>query len=195
MNAPGPNDEDRLLQKLRGLRDEALSDDFERKLHLRLSSAGAPTPTLGDTLRRGLPLLWPLSGAVAGVLAYVLMSQIATGPARAPEGLARAPEAAAAVGTSFPVSKVAVLKIEFTVEAAVEDADFQVSLPEGLVFWHDGQPLPERSFAWRQPLFEGSNVVPVAVRGQRPGRYTVSARARMGGVEVVHDVVLEVTQG
>ena len=36
------------------------------------------------------------------------------------------------------MSKVAVIKLDFTADVAVAEADFQVSLPEGLSFWADG---------------------------------------------------------
>jgi hypothetical protein len=94
-----------------------------------------------------------------------------------------------------PASKVAVIKLDFTADVAVEQADFQVSLPEGLSFWADGEDLPLRSFGWTQPLTEGSNVIPIAVRGHKPGRYLVTAQARAGGQTIEHDVVLEVTDG
>jgi hypothetical protein len=124
-------------------------------------------------------------GVVAGVAAFLVMSAVhpvASRPLAAP-------------GSIVPASKVAVIKLDFTADVAVAEADFQVSLPEGLTFFADGEDLPLRSFAWTQPLTAGSNVIPIAVRGHKPGRYLVTALARAGNQTLEHDVVLEVTDG
>lgn len=205
MNGPGDSDTD-IPQVLRALRDEPLPEEpFRSALHQKLVAAGAPEPSgWRDRVQPWLPWLWPLGGALAGVLAFMVSAKVAGPPAPvstpapavfaavAPAVLSPAP---VRPGTEVPASKVAILKLDFTVDVAVEEAEFQVSLPEGLAFWMGGEALPERSFSWVQPLREGSNVVPVAVRGQHPGRYTVSARARVDGRDIVHDVVLEVTAG
>ena len=70
---------------------------------------------------------------------------------------------------------------------------FEVRLPEGLSFWSEGRALPERSFVWRGRLAAGDNAVPIAVRGDRPGRYRVIATAEIDRRRVEHAVVLEVT--
>lgn len=207
MNGPGDDiprggESEALRAQLSVLRDEPLDEaGFHQSLHLRLALAGPPEPPgMRRLLRRFAPVLWPLSGALAGVLAFLLTGKVAAPAASVPE--MAAPVIAAAVvapperpGSVVPASKVAVLKLDFTVDVAVEDAEFEVSLPEGLAFWVGGEAVEERAFTWRQPLREGSNVVPVAVRGKAPGRYTVCARARVDGRDIVHDVVLEVTAG
>ena len=61
---------------------------------------------------------------------------------------------------------------------AVESAQMHVELPPGLSFWADGAELPQRSLDWEQPLKMGDNVIPIAVRGARPGEYRVLALVR-----------------
>jgi hypothetical protein len=186
-----PEAEDRALrERLRALREDPPELDFQSRLHRRLVEAGPPEPASGwERVRgwwhRGAPVLWPALGVVAGVAAFLIMSAV-----RAP-----VPTGPEAPGSTVPASKVAVINLDFTAEVAVEQADFQVSLPEGLSFWADGEELPLRSFSWSQPLNEGSNVIPVAVRGHKPGRYVVTALARMGEQRLEHEVVLEVTDG
>jgi hypothetical protein len=204
MNGPGDSETPDIPQLLRALRDEPLPEEpFRSSLHRKLVAAGPPEPSgVAARLRPLLPWLWPLSGALAGVLAFLVSARVAapvqqaSTPALPVVATVAPPRPAPALpGTEVPASKVAILKRDFTVDVAVEEAEFQVSLPEGLAFWVGGEALAERSFSWVQPLKEGSNVVPVAVRGREPGRYTVSARARVDGRDIVHDVVLEVTAG
>jgi hypothetical protein len=188
-----------LRQRLGALREDPPELGFQASLHRRLVAAGPPEPAPGwdrvrSFLRRGAPVLWPSVGVAAGVAAFLVMSALQQPPAP-PRETAEALRPIAAPGTLVPASKVAVIKLDFTADVAVEQADFQVSLPEGLSFFADGEDLPLRSFAWTQPLSEGSNVIPVAVRGHKPGRYLVTAQARAGDQIIEHDVVLEVTDG
>jgi len=178
----GADGQDRELgERLRALREDPPDGGFQASLHRRLVAAGAPERR--NTWAR---LLWPAVGFATAVAVFIALQ------------LFRAPEPVPAVliaATEVPASKVAVIKLNFTADVSVESAEFQVSLPDGLAFWMDGQELPERSFAWTQPLRAGDNVIPIAVRGQRPGRYRVTASARVGGEQIEHDVVLEVTNG
>ncbi|MCG8555950.1 MAG: hypothetical protein MJD61_11790 [Proteobacteria bacterium] len=91
-----------------------------------------------------------------------------------------------------PAEKVAVVKLHFTAEQAVEEVDFSIVLPEGLSFWSDGKALAQRSFRWRAPLQAGDNVVPIALKGQHPGRYRIVATAAIGEEVIAHDLVLDV---
>ncbi len=181
-------------RRLRALRVDPPDDGFGAALHRRLVAAGPPQPAgLWARLRAALDgqgrWLWPAFGVVAGVAAFFLMGLL-----RPPPGTAPAP-IASAVTTEVPASKVAVIKLDFSADVAVESADFEVSLPEGLAFWADGEELPQRSFKWTQALSAGENVIPIAVRGQRPGRYRVTARAQVGGEQIEHEVVLQVIEG
>jgi hypothetical protein len=93
---------------------------------------------------------------------------------------------------SVPSSKVAVIKLAFTADVAVENATFEVTLPEGLHFWSGGQRLAERSFRWPGRLDAGENVVPVAVRADRPGRYPVVATVEVEGLVLEQRVIMDV---
>jgi hypothetical protein len=85
------------------------------------------------------------------------------------------------------------VKVDFVADAAVEEVAFEVLLPDGLRFYSGGQALPERSFQWRGKLDAGSNPIPIAVKGESPGRYHVIAHATGPDLDVVQDVVIEVT--
>lgn len=188
-----------LRQRLGALREDPPELGFQAALHRRLVAAGPPAPAPGwervrSFLRRGAPVLWPVVGVAAGIAAFLVMGAVQQPPVP-PLETAEAVRPIVEPGTLVPASKVAVIKLDFTADVAVEEADFQVSLPEGLSFWADGEDLPLRSFAWTQPLSAGSNVIPVAVRGHKPGRYLVTAHARAGDQLIEHDVVLEVTDG
>jgi hypothetical protein len=193
-------EESALRQRLGALREDPPELGFQAALHRRLVAAGPPEPAPGwdrvrSFLRRGAPVLWPVVGIAAGVAVFLVLSAVQQPPVPQPAGIAETPPPIAKPGTLVPASKVAVIKLDFTADVAVEQADFQVSLPEGLWFFADGEDLPLRSFAWTQPLNAGSNVIPVAVRGHKPGRYLVTAEARAGDHIIEHDVVLEVTDG
>ncbi len=199
MSELGEAEERELRGQLAALREDPPELDFQASLHRRLVAAGAPEPASGwdrvrSFLRRGAPVLWPAVGVAAGVATFLALST-AQQPPTPPPATAEVSRPLAVPGTIVPASKVAVIKLDFTADVAVEQADFQVSLPEGLTFWADGEDLPLRSFGWTQPLSEGSNVIPIAVRGHKPGRYLVTAFARAGGQTIEHDVVLEVTDG
>lgn len=199
MSEPQDLEERALRERLSALREDVPGRDFQAALHRRLVEAGPPEPGPGWDrvrwlLRHRAPVMWPSVGIAAGVAAFLVLSA-AEQPPPPPPAVAQASRPLAAPGTQVPVSKVAVIKLDFTVDVAVQQADFQVSLPEGLSFWADGEELPLRSFQWTQALSEGSNVIPIAVRGQKPGRYLVTAQARAGDQRIEHDVVLEVTDG
>lgn len=199
MNDLEETEERALRQRLGALREDPPELGFQAALHRRLVAAGPPEPAPGwdrvrSFLRRGAPVLWPAVGVAAGVAAFLVMSAVQPPPV-APHETVEALRPIVEPGTLVPASKVAVIKLDFTADVAVEQADFQVSLPEGLSFWADGEDLPLRSFSWTQPLSAGSNVIPVAVRGHKPGRYLVTAQAHAGDQIIEHDVVLEVTDG
>jgi hypothetical protein len=193
------SEERALRERLAALREDPAESDFQATLHRRLVAAGPPEPAPGwDRVRwlfrRNAPWLWPMCGVAAGIAAFLVMSALQQ-PPPPPPGVAEASRPLTEPGTQVPVSKVAVIKLDFTADVAVEQADFQVSLPEGLSFWADGRELELRSFEWTQALNAGSNVIPIAVRGQKPGRYLVTAMARTGNQRIEHEVVLEVTEG
>jgi len=173
--------------RLRALRVDPLDDGFQASLHRRLAAAGPPdAPGLWWRLREALAgrhLLWPAAGAAA--FAALLLLALATRP-----GLLSPPADA-----RVPATRVAMVRINLSADVAVASADIRVSLPPGLVFWANGQALPDRSFAWSQPLQAGGNDIPIAVRGERPGRYRMTVVARIGAAQLEHEVTLEVVDG
>ncbi len=164
---PGDGEEPALLGELRALREDPPEAGFSSALHRRLVAAGPPEPaSAGDWLRQFLrrrgPVLWPSLGLAAGIAAFLVLS--AGQPAPAPGPLAeQSAQALATPGTVVPASKVAVIKLDFTTDVAVEEADFQVSLPEGRAFWSDGEELPLRLFRLTEPVYVVCKVVEVAL--------------------------------
>jgi hypothetical protein len=77
----------------------------------------------------------------------------------------------------------------------VESAHIHISLPEGLFFWADGEELPQRTLEWSQPLRAGDNDIPIAVRGQKPGRYRLTVSTRIGEQRIDDEILLEVVEG
>lgn len=91
-----------------------------------------------------------------------------------------------------PRGKVAMVQLQFDVDASVPAAEFSVLLPPGLSFFNEGQALPEKVFRWVAPLEQGANRVPVAVVGEVPGEHRLTALATVGSRVVVHEIVLQV---
>jgi hypothetical protein len=202
----------RLLQSLRApLPDRG----FRARLHRSLVAAGPPRAVgkwtrLRSWLERAqtVRLLWPAAGIACGAATFFALSAFRppepgsgttamTGHATAAE--VTSPSPAAPVGDvapsyAIPAARVAVVKLTFAAEVTVEDVTFEVSLPEGLVFWSRGERLAERSFRWPGRLEAGETQLPVAVRGERPGRYRVRARVLAAGHTLEHEVLLDVKE-
>ncbi len=195
MSGPDDIQEERVRERLRALRVEPADDGFATSLRQRLVAAGPPAEPRpwfrrwpsALTFRRWA---WPAAGVAAGLAVFLAVSVVHDD--RAPGRRASGdPIAAVAV----PSSSVALVRVNLSAEVAVASADLQVSLPPGLVFWSEGQALAQRTFEWQQPLAAGRNEIPIAVRGERPGRYTLRITARIGSTVVEHEVPLEVTSG
>lgn len=208
-NTSQPGADADLRAQLRALAQDLPDRGFSQALHRRLMAEPAPSPAgagerAAEWLRQRRAWLWPAGGLAAGVAAYALLFVLHGDPRAVAPLVASAPVPAApqVVSTgpvlpSFrvPASKVAVIKLAFAAEVAVEDVTFEVKLPEGLAFWSGGKRLPERSFRWPGRLEAGENLVPIAVRGERPGRYPVIASVEVDGRVLEHKVVMEVTAG
>jgi predicted anti-sigma-YlaC factor YlaD len=96
----------------------------------------------------------------------------------------------AAVSTNTDVA----VNIGFDVAQSVDGVTFQIDLPEGLNFVDDkSHPMLAQSVAWRGSLKEGKTVVPVVVRGLRPGRYEIQAYVSKGAMRKKTTIVLPVT--
>jgi hypothetical protein len=205
MTTPAEETEEaEMLRALKDLRvDPPGGEAFAAALHLRLAQAGAPpAPSWLARLRTALGrrpgVLWPVVGTLCGALAFVVLGQLKRGPGpiatRGDHGEALATGEVAPT-YRVPTSKVAVIKLNFAATVDVADVDFEVELPEGLAFWSGGQKLAERVFRWPGELRAGDNVIPVVVRGERPGLYRVKARALVAGELVQHEVLLDVRGG
>jgi hypothetical protein len=176
------------MSDLRDLRVDPPEGDFASSLHRRLVAAGSPDPL---PWWRRLPIadarvLWPAFGAAAGIAVFLLLGVLKHAPAPSPP---------AATATRLAATQVAVVRVNLSAEVAVESAQIRVNLPEGLVFWAEGEELPQRSFEWTQPLRAGDNEIPVAVRGLKPGKYKMTVSARIGSERVEDEVLLEVVSG
>jgi hypothetical protein len=185
-------------RRLRALRVDAPDGAFLAALRGRLTSEAhrqrrGLVASAARWLRDRPRLVWPALGIACGVAAALLV--LAGNPhlplATSGPG-ALAPQSTA---VRLPADKVAVIHLTFTAEVSMDDVDFSVALPDGLSFWSDGARLADRTFSWRGRLAQGANAMPIAVRGDRPGRYRVRATARGGGHEVEHEVLLEVVEG
>jgi hypothetical protein len=189
------NREDRELRgRLAALRTDLPDADFKASLHQRLVAAGppaSPSPWLRLVeAMGGRRMLWPLvgstSGVAAGVAAFLLLASPST-----PPGVADP----ARLATVLPATHVAVVRLRLTADGPVDAAQIRVTLPAGLSFWSDGRELAQRDFEWTQPLTAGDNEIPIAVRGQRPGRYRIGVDTRVGGQRIDDEIVIEVTGG
>ena len=185
------------LGLLERLGDEPLPAEFGAELHRKLVAAGPPRPQgLLDRLRARLAIAFSARPILTGAL------PIALGAAALVVALGHRPAHHAADALAqgevqpvfhVPHARLAMVRIDFVAEEAVDDVEFAVVLPEGLHFVSEGRELPDREFRWRGRLAQGSNPIPIAVRGAKPGRYHVNARAVGRDVNAEHRVVLEVT--
>ena len=172
---------------LRRAGGEPMPEGFSLALHQALVAAGPPKRSWLDGVRAAIAMR-PVTFAAA---AAALAAMLATGGTIALLHRAHAPATVASY--QVPASKVALVKIDFVAEKAIDDVAFEITLPDGLRFVGGGTELAERTFRFQGKLAAGSNPIPVAVRGPRAGRYKVIAHAIGTAIDVTHEVVLEVT--
>jgi hypothetical protein len=191
-----------LRQSLGALAVDRPDDGFRAALHRRLATEPAPAPLRWSDrarawLRDRRAWMWPAAGVAAGVATFVVLVAVRGLPAEQPSVAVNSPPQLVSSGPvlpSFrvPSAKVAVIKLAFAAEVAVDDVTFAVTLPEGLAFWSQGKKLDERTFRWPGRLEAGENLIPIAVRTDRPGRFPVVATVEVGGRVLEHRVVLDV---
>lgn len=171
-----------------------LPEGYDEALHRKLVAAPAPAPAgMLARLRASFAwnrMAWATVGAAAAAGVAFAVVELKRPQAAAPEAIAAGP-----IAPTFrvPASKLAVVKIDFVAEQAVSDVEFAVVLPDGLRFVSGGRELPDREFRWHAPLSQGSNAIPVAVRGAKRGVFRIEARALGNGVDAKQMVQLEVT--
>jgi hypothetical protein len=189
MTPPIDSRDRELRERLAALRTDLPDGDFKAALRQRLVAAGPPVaPTAWGRLAgwfQPRQLFWPALGAAAGVAVFLLL-----GSPVAPPGAD-----SARVATRLPASQVAVVRLTLSADGPVEAARIRVSLPPGLSFWAEGRELAQRDFEWTQALITGDNEIPIAVRGQRPGRYRIGVETRIGGERIEDEIMIEVTGG
>jgi len=195
MTEPPISPEPGVEARLRALRVDPPEDGFSAELHRRLAAVGPPRPVgLWGRVRQGMerwrPALWPAVGVAAGVAAFLVLGALRPAVSASPSA-----PVAQELAVKVPASKVALIRLNFSADVAVETAQLHVELPAGLSFWSDGEELAQRALDWEQPLSAGDNVIPIAVRGARAGEYRVVATARVGEQRIEHDVVLRVIDG
>jgi hypothetical protein len=185
---------------LRRAGGEPLPEGFSLSLHQALVAAGPPEVRFFDRVRAAIAMRPVTFAASAAALAAIIATAgtiFATGLAtgalvhRTHAPTAAAPEPVAAY--KVPGSKLALVKIDFVAEKAIDDVAFEITLPDGLRFVSGGQELAERTFRFQGKLDAGSNPIPIAVRGPHAGRYKVIAHAIGSSLDVTQEVVLEVT--
>ncbi len=207
MNPNGDADLSRRLRALRTPVEDLPGHDFQMALHRKLVAAGPPDPQgwfervrqwFGDHPALG----WPAVGVATGAATFALLMVMQQAPAEvsttgmtttivAKPKVAEV-ELSPALAHSVPSSRTAVIHLNFTAEVRVEDVTFEVDLPEGLSFWSKGEAMAERRFRWPGSLEAGENVLPIAVRGEKPGLYRVRARAEIADQVIEQEILLQV---
>lgn len=185
------------LLRLAG-QSEPLPADFSASLHRRLAAAPPPTLPLTSRLWAWLEHLGldsgrrlALMGASAATVAVVLLLALPT-RSLAPDRRSGGADTEIAASFRVPQKRIAVVHLDFVSDESIDDVEFEVTLPSELHFIDGGHALAQRTLSWRGSLSTGSNPIPLAVRGSKPGRYRVTAQARGLGLAVRHDILLEV---
>jgi hypothetical protein len=163
-----------------------LPPGFTRDLALRIAASGPPARSLTDRLRGLLarrPFVTLATAACGGAALALVVAQA---------GARLHAATPAAISYAMPSNQIALVRVEFIADAPIDQVDFEVLLPDGLHFFAQGEEVAERAFQWQGSLRAGSNIIPVAVRGARPGRYHLIAHAVAKDLDVLHRVEIEV---
>ena len=180
---------------------EAPPPGFAASLHRRLLAEPPPRPTFAMRLHRLLerlqldsaPRLGMLASVPAALALVFVLSQFRG--THHPSPSLTSPDQEVAAAFRIPHERIAVVRFDFVADVEVQDVEFEVTLPNDLHFVDEGRILPDRKLVWRGSLSSGSNPIPLAVASSKPGHYRVTATARgEGGLEVRHDILLEVVR-
>lgn len=171
---------------------ESVPRVLSQGLHLRLAQEPVPKRPLFSSLWPVLDVLrWHRTGLLAAACALAVVLTAPSLWKRSP-GASQADGSELAAAFQVPAQRVAVVRIDFVADVEIPEVEFEVTLPSDLQFVDEGQVIPDRTLVWRGSLVSGSNPIPLAVRGVKPGRYRVIARARGAGLAVRHDILLDV---
>lgn len=156
--------------------------DLAQKLHMRLALEGVPKSESWVDKLRGM-VNWPSLGAGAAVAAALMFAVL------------RGPQPAVGIQVSaVPVDHNVAVQIAFDVDQDVKDVTFDIQLQEGLQFVDGkGQPLTTQTVSWQGSLKRGTTVVPVTVRGVRPGRFEILAVVRKDQLAKRTQIIVPVT--
>lgn len=170
-----------VVELLHAVPPVAMPAGLAQRVHLALEALPAETtPALAKVTPSRFN--WRSAAAGAAVAAFVAVAWNMQ-----PSNLPRIETAAVTAQTDVAVN------IGFDVAESVEDVTFQVDLPEGLRFIDDKrQPMLAQSVSWKGSLVEGKTVIPVVVRGVRPGRWEIEAYVRKGPMTRKTTIVLPV---
>ncbi len=156
--------------------------DLAAKLHMRLALEPAPRPA-GFWERLKASVNFPSLGIGAAVAA-ALMFAVLRGPQ---------PQVGIQV-SAVPIDQNVAVQIAFDVGEDVEDVTFDVQLQDGLQFVDaKGQPTTTQNVSWKGSLRRGTTVVPVTVRGIRPGRWEILATVRKDQLARRTQIIIPVT--
>lgn len=141
--------------------------DLAQKLHMRLALEGKPRK-FGVFEKIREIISWPSLATGAAVAAAVMFIVL------------RGPQPIVAIQASaVPLDRNVSVQIAFDVGEDVQDVTFDIKLQEGLKFVDgEGQPISDQQVTWKGELKRGKTVIPVMVRGIRPGRFEILAVVR-----------------
>jgi hypothetical protein len=166
---------------------EALPEGYALSLRQALVEAGPPRRRWLDGLRAIMAARRRSLTAALALTAVIVIAGTRLVGRRTPL------RTAATLAYRVPASKVALVKVDFVAEEAIDGVAFEITLPDGLRFVSGGRELAERTFRFEGKLVAGSNPLPIAVKGPRPGRYSLIAHAIGPSLDVTQQVTLEVT--
>ncbi len=155
--------------------------ELAARLHLRLAAEPVPARKPVFDIPRSL-LNWPslgLGAAVAAALMFVVLrsSQPSVGIQVA----------------AVPVDRNVGVQIAFGVDRDVKDVTFDIKLSDGLRFVDaKGQPVNTQEVSWKGELMRGKTVVPVTVRGIRPGKWDILAIVRKNQMARATQIIVPV---
>ncbi len=155
--------------------------DLAARLHLRLAAEAAPARRTAFDIVRSV-LNWPslgLGAAVAAALMFVVLRGVQ-------------PNVGIQVA-AVPVDQNVGVQIAFGVDRDVKDVTFDIKLSDGLRFVDaKGQPVNTQEVSWKGELMRGKTVVPVTVRGIRPGKWDILAIVRKNQMARATQIIVPV---